>query len=163
MAVWRKGAVLDCISALRGWVWQSCGCRRALEMATCGISPQTVRPRAESTSQYFTTCSISARESRVEWKAPRSILQHVFWRGNRDAVESNCTSLYFTCVLARESWVEWKARRSILQHVVFRRGNREFPESTSQYFTCISARESWVEWKAPVSYTHLTLPTRMVV
>ena len=52
-------------------------------MAACGICPQILRPRAESTSQYFTICSVSARESRFEWKARRSILKHLFWRGNR--------------------------------------------------------------------------------
>ena len=109
-------------------------------MAVCGICPQILRPRAESTSQYFTICSVSARESPVEWKARRSILQHVFWRGNLQSsgkhvavfynmyfgegissrVES--TSQYFTCILARESRVQWKARRCILH--VFWRGNR---------------------------------------
>ena len=115
-----------------------------------------IASRVESTSQYFTTC-ILARESPVEWKARRSILQHIFWRGNRQSSGKHVA----VCILARESPVEWKARHSILHHV-FWRGNRECSgkhvavfynmyfgegiasavESTSLYFTCILARES---------------------
>ena len=78
----------------------------------------------ESTSQYFTTC-ILARESLVEWKARRSILQHVFWRGN----------------------LECSGKHVAVFYMYFGEGI-VFPESTSQYFTSILARESPVEWKA---------------
>ena len=86
-----------------------------------------IASRVESTPQYFTT-SILARESPVEWKARRSILQHLFWRGNRQSSGKHV---------------------AVFCNIYFGEGIASRVESTSQYYTTsILARESPVEWKA---------------